>query len=158
MKKILLLSLVGLFYGLTAYPQLLSPQVKYTLPELKLTDSIPIVKMISLMKSEGFILNKRNVVSGSMLLDVSPGADGTYILLSAFHSGSLPDEKNIMGVFEFRGIPFYVKDRVIGDFLGQTETRKEIDISNWIAGIDDTPIFIFKYEKGNITLARIVRY
>ena len=157
MKRIFLFLLLGMSV-LTAYPQFLSSQANYTLPELKLTDSIPVVKMISLMKSEGFVLNKRNVVSGSMLLDVSPGADGTYILLSAFHSGSLPDEKNIMGVFEFQGIPYYVKDRLIGDFLRETEVSRKIKVSDRILGIDDTPVFIFKYEKGNITLARVVRY
>ena len=157
MKRIFLFLLLGMSV-LTAYPQFLSSQANYTLPELKLTDSIPVVKMISLMKSEGFILNERNVVSGSMLLDVTPGADGTYILLSAFHSGSLPDEKNIMGVFEFRGIPFYVKDRLIGDFLRETEVSRKIKVSDRILSIDDTPVFIFKYEKGNITLARVVRY
>ena len=146
MKRIFLFLLLGMSV-LTAYPQFLSSQANYTLPELKLTDSIPVVKMISLMKSEGFILNERNVVSGSMLLDVTPGADGTYILLSAFHSGSLPDEKNIMGVFEFRGIPFYVKDRLIGDFLRETEVSRKIKVSDRILSIDDTPVFIFKYEK-----------
>lgn len=165
MKNLIWLLTIGMF-GLAIYQ---AQAQNYMVQKLVLTDSIPILKMDSLMQPNAFSL--AHAKPDNILLNIALSQDGTYTIeLSATHDGHILDAKNIMGVFEFRDMLFYVQNNIIPDFMQQTKQKRNLGTSKtaispandgsylFLAGNIDTPTFIFEYRNGEIQLKKAILY
>ena len=167
MKRAFLLLLFGM-YVLTGYSQDQPPtqRITFTLPELELTDSAPIEQIDSIMNKRGYDFERNKTLVG--LLDIQPGTNGSYTIVFSFvEEVSLIGERHKVGVFDYRGILFFVKNNIIEDFLRKTEKNRTIDFyalvfwnkkdnrAEFIEMAIDIPKFTFSYRDGEIKLIKV---